>query len=113
LVWVSPSPWRRARADPASPPTVKCRSRSLPEMIPDMTRHTVRIDWVVDVNDETALREAAFHASLDSLQGHSLAGAAAEAIAHDVTSALVHLATAQLLRQDLPGIVPVQVTIAP
>jgi len=76
------------------------------------TTVTVRLDWVVEVADSTALREAAFHDVLGTLAGHQRAGELSDQIASDDRSALLQLATQQLMAEGLPGITPKQVTLA-
>lgn len=74
---------------------------------------TVRLDWVVEVTDSTALREAAFHDVLGTLAGNPFAAQASDQIASDDQTAVLQLATQRLLKGEFPGISPKQVTLAP
>ena len=64
------------------------------------------MEWIVEVVDESALRDHVCALVKDSLEPHALAGEASVAAAGDVGTALMQIASRQLLAGtvDVPGL---------
>jgi hypothetical protein len=69
-----------------------------------MSRHQVRLEWIVEVTDEEALFQYVRNKVENDLLPHPSAGEVAAGISGDVTRSLIQIASERLLRAEVPGV---------